>query len=85
MFVFYMGLARLLNYIPFVRTLKYKSLLKEIGKLNLFRQDYELRALQIEEFLREEPFEVKNYLQNRIFDLPLTKSLKPDYSSESSD
>ena len=79
-----MSLARILNYIPFVRVLNCKLFLKEIKRLKLF-QDYEFRALQLEHFLREQPFEVKNYLQNRIFDLPLTKSLKPDYSSDNGD
>jgi hypothetical protein len=45
----------------------------------------ELRARAIYEFCREQPLETRKYLQTYVFDLPLTKSVKPDYSSESSD
>jgi len=44
----------------------------------------ELRARQLEKFLREQPFEVRKYLQAYLDDIPLTKSLKRDYSSDDS-
>lgn len=68
-----MGLVERLNCMLFV---------KEIKKLKqrLFNNP-ELRARQLYEFLRAQSPEVIEYLQAYITDLPLTKSLKPDYST----
>jgi len=72
-----MGLVEKICMLPIV---------KEIKKLKsrLFNNP-ELCARQIYEFLREQPFETRKYIQTYVIDLPLTKSLKPDYSSDSSD
>ena len=69
-----------------LRILSHWELKKEIKKLKkrLFNNP-ELRARQLYEFLREQPFETRKYVQTYIVDLPLTKSLKPDYSTESVD
>ena len=68
-----------------VEILSCRELVKEIKKLKsrLFNNP-ELRARQIEQFLREQPFEVRKYIQAYVADLPLTKSLKLDYSMDDS-
>jgi len=69
-----------------VETLSCRVVIKEIKKLKerLFN-DPELRARQIVGFLREQDFETRKYVQAYVNDLPLTKSLKPDYSASDID
>ncbi len=49
-------------------------------KLNLYYQDPELAARQIEEFLRRQSFEIRRYLQSYIDDTPLTKEPQGKFS-----
>jgi hypothetical protein len=71
--IFYMGLVRKICILPLAG--KIKKL-----KSRLFN-DPELRARQIEQFLREQPFEVRKYVQAYTDDIPLTQSLQRNYSS----
>jgi hypothetical protein len=47
-------------------------------ELNLYLNDPQLAAMQIEEFLRGQSPEVRKYLQSRIDDIPLTITPKSE-------